>query len=126
MNMASMDERRQVRQVIHTQGNFRRGVGIGLKVEVANLTQHGCCLCSIPGNLRRGDYLSLRLAGFGPIEGEIKWLHLGKAAGMQFYTPLHQAVFDHIVARHRVVRARPDQPSSHIVQLRDELDRLQN
>jgi len=124
--MPSLDVRRHSRQTTKVKGNFRRGVGIALPVDITDLSSQGCCLNTIPRDLRRGDYVSLRIAGFGPIEGELKWLHLGKKAGVHFYNPLHQAVFEHIIAKHRAEVAKLDRPSDHLVNLSNELDELRN
>jgi len=122
--MLSFDVRRDARQVVETKGQLRQGMGIALPVDITDLTSEGCCISTIPRNLRRGDYVSLRIAGFGPIAGELKWLHLGKKAGVYFYNPLHQAVFEHIIAKHRAKVTKPDRPSEHLVNLRNELEEL--
>lgn len=122
--MPSFNVRRHSRQAIKVKGNFRRGVGIALPVSITDLTPRGCCLNTIPRDLRRGGYVSLRIAGFGPIEGEVKWLRLGQRAGIEFYSPLHQAVFEHIITKERAANAEPDRPSEHLASLRNELEEL--
>lgn len=99
--MTFPDERRNARQQICIKGQFRKGIGLALAVDVVDLTSHGCQLENIPTNLRRQDIISIRIEGFGPITATVKWLEVGKKAGLEFQSPLHSAVFDHILAKHR-------------------------
>ncbi|RVQ66036.1 hypothetical protein EKN06_11890 [Croceicoccus ponticola] len=126
LQMRSLDDRRHARQSLKADGQLRKGVGIGQSVAVVDLSDCGCRITSIPKSLRRKDRVTLRIAGHAPVEGHLKWLHLGKEAGVQFDNPIHPAVFNQILASHRAAEARADTPSEHLMVLRGELEQLQD
>lgn len=124
--MRSLDDRRHVRQPVEIEGRLQKGLGIGQSVAIADLSDCGCRVLSIPNSLRRRDQITLRIAGHGPVQGHVKWLHLGKEAGIHFDIPIHPAVFNQILASHRAAAALASTPSDHLMVLRGELERLHN
>lgn len=126
IQMRSLDDRRHIRQTMKMSGQLRKGFGIGQQIAIADLSDCGCRITSIPTSLRRQDRVTLRIAGHGPIAGQVKWLHLGKEAGIHFDQPIHPSVFNQILASHRAAEARAGTPSEHLMTLRGELEQLKN
>lgn len=92
-----MDERSVERAPVKAKVRYRSGTGLALQAEIVDLSRFGCQIRSISHSLRRGDHISIRIGEVGPVLGHVRWLHLGKQAGIEFDIPLHVAIFDHIV-----------------------------
>lgn len=122
----SLDDRRHDRQRVEINGRLRKDCGIGQSVAIADLSDCGCRIISIPRSLRRLDRVGLRIAGHGPVLGYVKWLHLGKEAGVQFDNAIHPSVFKRILASNRANEARSNTPSQHLMALRAEMECLRN
>lgn len=115
-----MEHRRVERFDIEATGKYRSGAGLALPVTVANLRMYGCQLRAIPRRLRRGDVITLRIANIGPIEAEVRWVEPGKQAGLEFLTPLHESVFDHVLGR--TARRYDSSLAAQLERLRHSLD----
>lgn len=92
-----MDERSVERAPVKAQVRYRSGTGLALQAEIVDLSRFGCQIRSISHSLRRGDQISIRIGEVGPVLGHVRWLHLGKQAGIEFDIPIHVAVFDHLI-----------------------------
>lgn len=92
-----MESRGADRIEIAASASFRRGAGLAQSATVADLTRGGCRLIDIPRTLSRGEKVSLRIGGVGPIVGEIRWLKLGREAGVEFTRPLSEAIYAALV-----------------------------
>ncbi|WP_066553239.1 PilZ domain-containing protein [Croceicoccus bisphenolivorans] len=102
-----MDSRQANRIEVSAPASFRRGPGLALTVAVADLTPQGCRLVDIPRTLSRGETISLRIAGVGPLLAHVRWLRLGREAGLEFDRPLSDAIYT-LIAGHK--RAKTTDP----------------
>lgn len=102
-----MNTRQADRIEVNAPASFRRGAGLAIGVGVADLTPHGCRLIDIPRNLSRGETISLRIAGVGPLLGHVRWLRLGREAGLEFDRPLDERLHGIIVGQNRLTPADP-------------------
>ena len=64
-------------------------------VRLENLSQAGFQIAWLP-DARMGQALKIQLPGLQALDAKIRWLR-GKVVGCEFSTPLHVAVFDHIL-----------------------------
>lgn len=92
---------------ISAQGSFRRGSGLAQAVSVVDLTPLGCRLIDIPRNLARGEDLTLRIGGVGPIPATVRWVKVGREAGIEFEAPLPQVTFTVLLGQHRLTPLDP-------------------
>lgn len=119
-----MEERRTDRHDISAQGKFRAGMGLALSVNVSDLNANGCKLTGIPHNIATGDRISLRIGSIGPIEALVRWVERSQAAGLEFETPLHDAILSHVVEQNRLATQRPF--NAEISQYEADLSALKN
>lgn len=108
-----MEDRRTDRHDISAQGKFRAGMGLALSVNVSDLNAHGCKLTDIPRNMATGDRISLRIGSIGPIEALVRWVERSQAAGLEFETPLHDAILAHVVEQNRTATKAFNAEISH-------------
>ena len=78
---------------IEASASFRRGAGLAQSATVADLTRNGCRIVDIPRSLSRGERVALRIANVGPIAAHVRWLKLGREAGIEFDYPLSEAIY---------------------------------
>lgn len=102
-----MNTRQADRIEVNAAASFRRGAGLAIAVGVADLTPHGCRLIAIPRNLARSEMISLRIAGVGPLLAHVRWLRLGREAGLEFDRPLDPRLHAIIVGENRLTPADP-------------------
>ncbi|RVQ69358.1 hypothetical protein EKN06_04015 [Croceicoccus ponticola] len=103
---------------VAANGSFRRGPGLAQIVNVVDLTPLGCRLLDISRNLSRGETISIRIGNFGPIAAHVRWLKLGREAGLEFAIPLPDAVFAILAGQDAV---DPDHPyRAEIMALRND------
>ena len=68
------------------------------RVFVRDLSQTGCRAETLTKTIP-GDRIWLSLPGFQPIEATIRWSN-SRGCGIQWNSPLHPSVFDHIRMRY--------------------------
>lgn len=102
-----MNTRQADRIEVTAQASVRRGAGLANTVGVADLTPYGCRLVDIPRNLSRSEMISLRIAGVGPLLAHVRWLRLGREAGLEFDRPLDERLHAIIVGQNRLTPAEP-------------------
>lgn len=102
-----MNTRQADRIEVNAPASFRRGAGLAVGVGVADLTPYGCRLIDIPRNLARSEMISLRIAGVGPLLAHVRWLRLGREAGLEFDRPLDARLHAIIVGQQRLTPAEP-------------------
>lgn len=90
-----MEERRDERHGLITNGRYRTGKGMPMDIVLQDLSRSGCQIHDKLGHLDVGQFLTIRIGPIGPIEAHVRWLN-GRMAGIQFDTPLNDAVLDHI------------------------------
>lgn len=122
----SLEDRCHIREPVEINSRLQKGSGLGPSVIIADLSDYGCRILSIPNSLRRRDQVALRMMGYGPFLSQVKGLHLGKEAGLHFDTPIHSAVFNQVLANHRAAATMAGIASEFLMVLRGELDRLRN
>lgn len=96
-----MDSRQADRVEVSARASVRQGQGLALSAAVADLTPQGCRLIDIPRSLSRGDMISIRIAGVGPLLAHVRWLRLGlgREAGLEFDRPLGDALYSLITGQ---------------------------
>lgn len=67
------------------------------KVKLLDLSRHGARL-SVSHALRTSDMCWISLPGLQPISAKVTWVE-GFVIGCEFETPLHEAIFDHMLTR---------------------------
>jgi hypothetical protein len=95
----SGDLRRAERRAIGLRAQLREFGGGKIEVEVEDLSTTGFRVESIY-RLAVGQRVYIAIPSFAPFEAQIAWA-AGGHYGCRFVQPLHPAVFDLIVARHR-------------------------
>ena len=90
-----MQRRCESRIPVEILSRYRTGSGCAHHVHVTDLSRTGCLLHQNYSALVIGKHLSLRLGSIGPIESVVRW-HDGLRVGVEFLTPLHQSVMDHL------------------------------
>lgn len=96
-----MDSRQADRVEVSARASVRQGQGLALSAAVADLTPQGCRLVDIPRSLSRGDMISIRIAGVGPLLAHVRWLKLGREAGLEFDRPLGDSLYSFITGQGR-------------------------
>lgn len=82
-----------------------RGAAQGaVDARIFNLSAGGCGLILKAGMFNAGDLVTIKIEGVEHWPGTVKWC-VGKEAGIAFDRPFYPAVFDAIVAVHRVSTA---------------------
>ena len=92
-------ERQAQRTPISAEVTLRRIGGVNYRVDVSDLSPHGCRI----GLVERpslGEQVLVRIEGLEVLEAEVCWLS-GHVAGLRFARPLHPAVFDLLLQRLR-------------------------
>lgn len=74
---------------------------MALSAAVADLTPQGCRITDIPRSLSRGEMISIRIAGVGPLLAHVRWLRLGREAGLEFDRPLSDSLYSLITGQGR-------------------------
>lgn len=93
------EPRRAERLRVRMDAGLREpGSSLRFDVDVVDLSVVGF-RCETSFTLRPGNRVFLTIPTLGPIAAVVAWQR-GLAYGCSFETPLHNAVFDHIVARH--------------------------
>ena len=78
----------------------RLGTRSWIRVRLDDISQAGFRIACLPG-AKRGTPLRIRIPGLEMLNAEIRWLQ-DEAAGCEFTSPLHIAVFEHIVRQCRI------------------------
>ncbi|MDC0886543.1 hypothetical protein OAS19_01985 [Altererythrobacter sp.] len=99
MNVTTEDGKieRAARKVVGVEGRYRTGSGQPRDVWITDLSQSGCRFYDRFGTMQEGKAITLRIGTVGPIAAHVRWWD-NHTNGVQFETPLHESVFDHIVA----------------------------
>ncbi|MBS0254772.1 MAG: hypothetical protein JSS36_06065 [Proteobacteria bacterium] len=91
-------------------------------VLLRNLTREGARIEGV-GHLRVGDVAMIQLPGLAPKAAKVAWRR-EHAAGFEFERPLHPDIFDKLVEKHAIPRARlisdlePEVEAARLVQLK--------
>ena len=102
-----MEGRRDERHGLIVNGRYRTGRGLPMDIVLHDLSKSGCQIHDRLGRLEVGQFLTVRIGAIGPIEAHVRWLE-GRNAGIQFDTPLNDAVLDHIRAVAEPAPVEPD------------------
>ena len=93
-----MQRRQDPRIPVEILSRYRTGSGLAHIVQVSDLSRSGCMLHQNYSALAIGKQLTIRLDNIGPIESVVRWKD-GLKVGIQFLTPLHPSMADHLAAR---------------------------
>ena len=77
----------------------RQGGGAWSTIRLEDISQTGFRIAFLPISLESVP-LRIQIPGLGPLTAHIRWQR-GKVVGCEFDTPLHVAVFEHIVRQAR-------------------------
>ncbi|MDD3797916.1 MAG: PilZ domain-containing protein [Novosphingobium sp.] len=92
-----MDQRRDPRLPVTMQGRYRPGNGRVHDVQISDLSLAGCRMYQNHSWLEVGSRISLRIETIGPILSIVRWKDRYEM-GVEFETPLHPSVLDHLAA----------------------------
>ncbi len=90
-------ERQSERRPLMVRVQYRRSI-VRLAAQILDLSCHGLRLAGME-RLRVGESLWITLPGLPPRQAKVVWVDRFEA-GCAFIEPLHEAVFDAIVAGH--------------------------
>ena len=74
---------------------IRQGVGAWKRVRLSDLSPSGFRIAWLP-DVRTSEPLRIRIPGMQLLVAHIRWRH-GNQLGCEFASPLHVAVFDHLI-----------------------------
>jgi len=115
-----MEDRRDERHGLIVNGRYRTGRGLPMDIVLHDLSKSGCQIHDRMGRLEVGQFLTIRIGPIGPIDAHVRWLE-GRNAGIQFDSPLNDAVLDHVrtLAQPAPVqpRAPPEPRAPHVERL---------
>lgn len=89
--------RRYARGEVDIVIDLRESGGGRLQAQIVDISQSGCRIATVT-YLNENRRIFITLPGFGPLEAEVVW-RIGENYGCAFISPLHPAVYDHIVAK---------------------------
>lgn len=85
------------------QGRYRTGNGRVHDVQISNLSRSGCRMWQNHHWLEVGASIALRIENIGPIDSVVRWKN-NNEMGVEFITPLHPSVLDHLAAHFGTLR----------------------
>ncbi|RVQ68960.1 PilZ domain-containing protein [Croceicoccus ponticola] len=85
-----MSKRERIRVPIRLSASCKFGNGLSPEVVIVDLSETGCRIENAPTALLRGEQITLSFEEFEFIEGRVRWLTKGGAAGIQFSTPIYR------------------------------------
>lgn len=88
--------RRFHRKETRQRALFKSKRGVALTVMMVDISPSGCLVQVKYQGLKAGDIVSIRPETFEVIPGVVRWSS-GDKAGIEFETPLHSSVVDHLV-----------------------------
>ncbi len=94
-----MQARKEERKTISIPGRYFTGLGAPVDVQLKNLSEKGCCLAEVSGNLPIGSRLQIHVGSSGPHHAHVKWSKNGDV-GVTFVTPLDPDKFQGFQASH--------------------------
>lgn len=94
------DRRRTPRLALNLAASVRERSRSPFTVALVDLSTHGCRI-ELGGDLQVDSWIWLKLPGLEPRYSRVAWCKAG-FAGIEFEVPLHEAVFDCIVAMDRL------------------------
>ncbi len=96
--MTEIGRREEYREPIEVWGSYRNGRGQSRDVHLRDLTPLGCQFYDKFGNLSVDSELVMKIDTFGAIAAIVRWAH-NERVGVEFRSPLHIAIFDHLKAK---------------------------
>ena len=104
-----MEDRRDERHGLIVNGRYRTGRGLPMDIVLHDLSKSGCQIHDRMGRLEVDQFLTIRIGPIGPIDAHVRWLE-GRNAGIQFDSPLNDAVLDHVRSLAQAAPAQPQAP----------------
>lgn len=92
---AQRERRWDERHPVQVAGRYRRGVSGPRGVTVRDISISGCRFHAGDGRMETGEFLTLRVDTFGPLDAHVAWRD-EQMHGVVFSRRLHVAVLDHI------------------------------
>lgn len=104
-----MRDRRDDRHGLIVNGRYRTGRGMAMDIVLHDLSKSGCQIHDRLGRLEVDQFVTIRIGPIGPIDAHVRWLE-GRKAGIQFDTPLNDAVLEHVCSLAEPALPEPDEP----------------
>jgi hypothetical protein len=89
--------RRTERKPVGIEGRYRTGSGVPRDVWITDLSRTGCRFFDRFGTMQRGKPITIRIGSIGPLPAVVRWWN-NHVNGVEFEQPLHESVYDHLVA----------------------------
>jgi hypothetical protein len=90
-----MGQRRDQRHGMIVNARCRTGSGTPMDVVLQDLSKSGCQIHDRLGRMQVDQFMTIRIGPVGPIDAHVRWLDQ-RMAGIEFDTPLNDAVLEHI------------------------------
>lgn len=90
-------DRLSLRREVLLQARCRKSRWHVFSVELGNVSQGGCSIIGSVANFVVGDVVQLRIAGFQPIDAEVRWIR-GDVTGVEFRAAVALAAIDNLAA----------------------------
>ena len=90
------NQRREPRHVVQVAGRYRSRVGASRDIWIKDISETGCRFFDKFSVLPVDSAITFRVGTIGPISAKVRWREKS-VIGIQFDTPLHPSVLEHIV-----------------------------
>lgn len=81
------DRRRQGRRKASRSAKIESAKGTSAKVELADISEHGCAIVGGTDGMRAGGFVSIALGAGKPVQAIVRWVRDGRA-GLEFLWPV--------------------------------------
>lgn len=95
MNEQHDCDRFSTRHTVLLQARCRKSSWNVFPVELADISQGGCCIVGSGESFIQGESVQLRIANMKPIEGDVRWLQRERV-GVEFRVALPSSTADEI------------------------------
>jgi hypothetical protein len=90
------NQRREPRHEVQVAGRYRSRVGASRDIWIKDISETGCRFFDKFSVLPVDTNITFRVGTIGPIPARVRWREKS-VIGIQFETPLHPSVLEHIV-----------------------------
>lgn len=90
------NQRREPRHEVQVAGRYRSRVGASRDIWIKDISETGCRFFDKFSVLPVDTNITFRVGSIGPIPARVRWREKS-VVGIQFDTPLHPSVLEHIV-----------------------------
>lgn len=90
------NQRREARHFVRVAGRYRPRAGNARDIWIKDISETGCRFFDKFSVLSVDSGITFRVGTIGPIPARVRWREKS-VVGIQFETPLHPSVLDHIL-----------------------------